>query len=30
MTKIIEVNIEIDTEEKTLYIGESHSSGVVL
>ena len=28
MTKIIEINIEIDTDEKVLYIGEDHSSGV--
>lgn len=28
MTKTIELNIEIDTDEKILYIGEDYSSGV--
>lgn len=28
MTKVIEINIEIDTDEKVLYIGEICSSGV--
>ncbi len=28
MTRIIELNIEIDTDEKILYIGEEYSSGV--
>ncbi len=28
MTKIIEINLEINADENTLYIGESYSSGV--